>query len=284
MRDSSFVLIAGLLLLVITTPAYGAVAQDSGTLPETAPEVRDPELPYSPYATGSSATRVFWGDTHLHTSFSMDAGAFGNRLGLDEAYRFARGEEVQSTTAGRARLARPLDFLVVADHSDNMGFFPDLNAGNETLLSDPKGQEWYDMIQQGEGMAVALEIIDSFSRGTFPDAMMYWPDGPMYRGAWEKTIEAAEKYNEPGRFTAFIGYEWTSQVPPGQNLHRVVVYRDGSSHARQTVPATTYPPQGSTDPEYLWKLLQEAYEDKTERRRARHRPQRQPLQRPDVPR
>ncbi|NIL95050.1 MAG: DUF3604 domain-containing protein [Woeseiaceae bacterium] len=239
-----------------------SLAQDAGLPPEREPERKDPELPYSPYATGSAATRVFWGDTHLHTSYSMDAGAFGNRLGLDEAYRFARGEEIDSTTAGRVRLARPLDFLVIADHSDNMGFFPDLFAANPAILEDPKGKEWYDMIQAGEGMAVALEIIDSFSRGTFPDKLMYWPDGPMYRSAWDSTIAAAEKYNEPGRFTAFIGYEWTSQVPPGQNLHRVVIYKDGADEASQTVPATTYPPQGSTDPEYLWDLLQD-YEDTT---------------------
>ncbi|NIM71082.1 MAG: DUF3604 domain-containing protein [Xanthomonadales bacterium] len=239
-----------------------SLAQDTGLPPEEEPERTDPELPYSPYATGSAATRVFWGDTHLHTSYSMDAGAFGNRLGLDEAYRFARGEEIDSTTAGRVRLARPLDFLVIADHSDNMGFFPDLFAANPAILEDPKGKEWYDMIQAGEGMAVALQIIDSFSRGTFPNKLMYWPDGAMYRSAWDKTIAAAERYNEPGRFTAFIGYEWTSQVPPGQNLHRVVIYKDGADKASQTVPATTYPPQGSTDPEYLWSMLQ-AYEDKT---------------------
>ena len=237
-------------------------AQDAGLPPDDEPERTDPELPYSPYATGTAATRVFWGDTHLHTAFSMDAGAFGNRLGLDEAYRLARGEEIESTTAGRIRLARPLDFLVIADHSDNMGFFPDLYAGDPAIVGDAKGKEWYDMMQAGEGMAVALEIIDSFSRGTFPDNLMYWPDGPMYRSAWDKTIAAAEEFNEPGRFTAFIGYEWTSQVPPGQNLHRVIVYKDGADMATQTVPATTYPPQGSTDPEYLWKLLQE-YEDTT---------------------
>jgi len=239
-----------------------SLAQDAGLPPSKEPIRSDPELPYSPYATGSAATRVFWGDTHLHTSFSMDAGAFGNRLGLEEAYRFARGEEIDSTTAGRVRLARPLDFLVIADHSDNMGFFPDLFAGEPAILEDPTGKEWSDMIEAGEGMAVALEIIDSFSRGTFPENLMYWPDGPMYRSAWDKTIAAAEQYNEPGRFTAFIGYEWTSQVPPGQNLHRVVIYKDAADKASQTVPATTYPPQGSTDPEYLWELLQE-YEDTT---------------------
>jgi len=220
--------------------------------------------PYSPYAGGAVPTRVFWGDTHLHTSFSMDAGAFGARLGPEDAYQFARGDEIESTTAGRVRLARPLDFLVVADHSDNMGFFPDLFAGDPEILADPKGREWYDKVQAGgqQGMEVALEIIDSFSRGTFPEALMYYPDTKAYKDTWAKTIAAAEAYNDPGVFTAFIGYEWTSQVPPGQNLHRVIIYRDAADKASQTVPATTYPPQGSTDPEYLWKLLQ-AYEDKT---------------------
>jgi hypothetical protein len=249
------------LALAIALAPMLAGAQDLGTPSEEVLQ-QAAERPYSPYAGGAVPNRVYWGDTHLHTSFSMDAGAFGNRLGLEEAYRFARGEEVRSTAGGRARLARPLDFLVIADHSDNMGFFPDLNAGDPEILGDPKGREWYDKIQEGQGVDVAMEIIDTFSRGTFPDGLMYWPDGKAYRSSWEKTIAAAEKYNEPGRFTAFIGYEWTSQVPPGQNLHRVVVYRDGAAKASQTVPATTYAPQGSTDPEYLWDILQ-AYEDKT---------------------
>lgn len=249
----------GLLILLGNNSLF---AQDVGTGDKSSIEAALGKRPYSPYAGGAIPNRVFWGDTHLHTSFSMDAGAFGNRLGPEEAYRFARGEEVRSTTAGRVRLARPLDFLVVADHSDNMGFFPDLFSGDPAILADPKGREWYDKIQAGKGLEVAMEIIDSFSREKFPEKLMYYPDTKMYRTSWEKTIEAAEKYNEPGRFTAFIGYEWTSQVPPGQNLHRVVIYRDGADKARQTVPATTYPPQGSTDPEYLWKILQE-YEDKT---------------------
>jgi hypothetical protein len=253
-----------LLTLAISIVLAGPplAAQDTGTPSEETLSAADVKRPYSPYAGGAVPNKVFWGDTHLHTSFSMDAGAFGNRLGPEEAYRFARGEEVESTTAGPVRLSRPLDFLVVADHSDNMGFFPDLFAGDPAIMKDPKGKEWYDKIQAGEGVGVALEIIDSFSRGKFPEALMYWPDGKMYRSSWEKTIAAAEKYNEPGRFTAFIGYEWTSQVPPGQNLHRVVIYRDGADRARQTVPATTYSPQGSTDPEYLWNLLQ-TYENKT---------------------
>ena len=239
-------------------------AQDAGQAPAVAPLKANPELPYSPYASGPAQTRVYWGDTHLHTGFSMDAGAFGARMGPEDAYRFARGEEVDSATAGRARLARPLDFLVVADHSDNMGFFPDLFAGKPSILADPTGKQWYDLVQAGgdQGIKAALQIIDAFSRGKFPEKLMYWPDSQNYKDAWATTIAAAEKYNDPGRFTAFIGYEWTSQVPPGQNLHRVVVYRDGADKASQGVPATTYAPQGSTDPEYLWKFLQN-YEEKT---------------------
>jgi hypothetical protein len=207
---------------------------------------------------------VFFGDTHLHTSASMDAGAFGNRLGIDEAYRFARGEEVTSSTGLKVRLSRPLDFLVVADHSDNMGFFPDLFAGDPDILADPTGKRWYGMVQEGgaKGVQAALEIIDSFSKGTFPDALMYLPGTAPYRSAWEQTIKAADRFNDPGRFTAFIGYEWTSQVPPGNNLHRVIVYRDGGDKAIRTVPFTTYPPTGSVVPEDLWEVLQ-AYEDKT---------------------
>jgi len=219
---------------------------------------------FSPYAGRSFPTRVYWGDTHLHTAMSMDAGAFGNRLGLDEAYRFARGEEVTSATGLRVKLSRPLDFLVVADHSDNMGFFPDLFAGKPEILADPDGKRWYGMIQSGGKQAVeaAFEIIDQASRGTFPQSLYYAPTSTPYRSAWEATIEAAERYNEPGRFTAFIGYEWTSLAPPGNNLHRVIVYRDGGDKAIQTVPFTMLPPTGSVHPEDLWRVLQ-AYEEKT---------------------
>jgi len=250
------------VLLMAWALALPAFAQDAGIANEETLGAVETQRPYSPYAGGAIPNRVYWGDTHLHTSYSMDAGAFGNRLGPEEAYQFARGDEVRSSTGQRARLARPLDFLVVADHSDNMGFFPDLVEGDPEVMADPKGKEWYDRLQAGEGVGVALNIIDLFSRGEFPKNLIYWPDTRMYRSSWERTIAAAEKYNDPGHFTAFIGYEWTSQVPPGQNLHRVVIYRDGGDLARQTVPATTYAPQGSTDPEYLWKMLQ-AYEDKT---------------------
>jgi len=254
------------LTAALVAIALPLAAQDAGAPDPEVLEKTYPERPYSPYAGGAVPTRVFWGETHLHTEVSFDAGAFGVRLSPEDAYRFARGEEVESSTAGPARLARPLDFLVVADHSDNMGFFPDLFAADPEILSDPTGKHWYDMVQEGgqSGVDAALEMIDAFSRGTFPESIFYKPVGPKakgYKSAWTQTMQAAEKYNDPGHFTAFIGYEWTSQLPPGDNLHRVVVYRDDMDKASQTLPYTTLF-EGSTNPEDLWTAL-EAYEEKT---------------------
>ncbi len=218
---------------------------------------------YSPYAGRNFPTQVFWGDTHVHTALSMDAGAFGARLLPEDAYRFGRGEELTSSTGLRVKLSRPLDFLVVADHSDNMGFFPRLLEGDPALLADPTGKRWYELIQQGgrSGVQVATEIIVAFSQGTFPEALASLPGSPAYRSTWEETIKAAEKYNEPGRFTAFIGYEWTSNTA-GNNLHRVLIYRDGGDRAGIMDPYTTQKPLGSDNPRDLWKWM-ETYADKT---------------------
>jgi hypothetical protein len=216
---------------------------------------------YSPYAERSFPSQVFWGDTHLHTDLSFDAGAAGNRLGPDAAYRFARGEQVTTSTGQKAKLSRPLDFLVVADHSDNMGFFPDLLAGKPHILSDPQGKDWYERLRAGEGAPVALELVGMFAQGTFPKALLYTPDSAPYKSVWQTIVNAAEKYNDPGKFTAFIGYEWTSLIQ-GNNMHRVVIYRDGGDKGGQMVPYTTMEPQGSTNPRDLWKWLM-AYEEKT---------------------
>ena len=222
-----------------------------------------PARPYSLPARRNFPMQVLWGDTHVHTSMSMDAGAFGARLGPEDAYRFARGEELTASSGQPVKLMRPLDFLVVADHSDNMGFFPRLFEGDPAFLADPTGRRWYDMIQEGgdKGTEVAVEVIIGFSQGTFPSALWSSPGDPAFRSAWDGAIEAAEKYNDPGKFTAFIGWEWTSNTA-GNNLHRVVIYRDGADRASQTEPYTTVAPIGSDNPRDLWKWMQ-GYEDKT---------------------
>jgi hypothetical protein len=256
--------LAVLLALGLALPALTAAqtTTDIGTLDKAAADKVFPaKSPYSPYAARTFPTRPFFGDTHLHTSFSMDAGAFGTRLNPRDAYRFARGEQVMASSGQPAKLSRPLDFLVVADHSDNMGFFSDLLAGKPEVLAHPMGRKWYDMMQAGKGAEAALDIIGNVAQGTFPKELMYLPGTRAYRGAWQETIAAAEHYNEPGRFTAFIGYEWTS-LDKGNNLHRNVIFRDNADKASQVEPFTIFPPYGSTNPIDLWKWM-DAYEKKT---------------------
>ncbi|RWM81497.1 MAG: DUF3604 domain-containing protein [Mesorhizobium sp.] len=255
-------LLYGTALASLMGFALPAIAQDAGALDKGKADAAHQHPPaYSPYAERDFPTRPFFGDTHLHTAFSMDAGAFGAKLTPRDAYRFARGEEVTSSTGQPVKLSRPLDFLVVADHSDNMGFFPDLFAGKPEMLADPAGKKWYDMIQSGKGADAAIEIIVAFSHGTFPKDIMYFPGTPAYKGAWQETIAAAEDYNNPGLFTAFIGYEWTSNTD-GNNLHRNVIFRDNGDKASQVEPFTVYPPYGSDNPVDLWKWMG-AYEQKT---------------------
>jgi hypothetical protein len=262
-RNFAFAVLALALGSAIAMPSVAQQAQtDIGTLDKKSAERVFPAKPlYSPYAGRKFPTRPLFGDTHLHTAASFDAGAFGARLGARDAYRFARGEEVIASSGQPAKLSRPLDFLVVADHSDNMGVFPDLFAGKPEILADPTGKKWYEMIMSGKGGAAALEMIMSFSAGTFPKALVYSPDTRAFKSAWQDNVAAAEQYNEPGRFTAFIGYEWTSNTG-GNNLHRNVIFRDNADKANQVVPFTTEAPLGSDNPRDLWKWMT-AYEQKT---------------------
>jgi hypothetical protein len=216
---------------------------------------------YSRYADRNYPTQPFFGDTHVHTATSFDAGAFGTTLGPGDAYRFARGYEVISNTGQRVRLSRPLDFLVVTDHSDNMGFFPDLMAGKPELLKNPTGKKWYDMVKAGKGAEVGIEAFFLLFQGTYPKELMYNPGSEGFSNTWAINIEAADKYNDPGTFTAFIGYEWSASVS-GNNLHRNIVFRDGGDRASQVEPIVTNPPVGNPDPTFLWKWM-EAYEKDT---------------------
>lgn len=252
---SLIALAAGLAL-----PILAAEQADIGTADKSTLEKAYPSKPnYSPYAGRTFPTQPLFGDTHLHTSFSMDAGAFGARLTPKDAYRFARGEEISSNSGQPVKLSRPLDFLVVADHSDGMGFFPQLMGGDPDLLATPQGRKWYDQIKGGQGADAAMDIIASFSADKMPKGFPT-PGTTSYRNAWQQTIKAAETYNEPGRFTAFIGYEWTAGG--SSNLHRNIVFRGNGAQAGLVEPFTTLPPLGSPNPADLWKWMA-ATEQKT---------------------
>ncbi|WP_406649979.1 DUF3604 domain-containing protein [Aliisedimentitalea scapharcae] len=240
-------------------------AQAQVTPSHEAAEGTFPEKPYSPYANRTFPARPLWGETHLHTGLSLDAGAFGNILGPDDAWRFAKGEQIKSSTGQPVKLSRPLDWMVLTDHTDLMGFAPDLQAGKPAVLADPKGRKWYEGYKEGGAAAgeSAFDLITNFAQGTLPELLLesYSPGADPYSFTWEKIVKAAEHHNEPGTFSAFIGFEWTS-VPKGFNLHRNVMLRDGAARALQMVPPVTQEPYGSTDPHDLYKWL-EAYQEKT---------------------
>jgi hypothetical protein len=250
---------AFLLVLFVAVPL---VAQDTGEPDKASLEKAYPsKRPYSPYADRHFPERVYWGDTHLHTSFSMDAGAFGCRLGPRDAYRFAKGQEITASSGQAVRLARPLDFLVVADHSDGFGFFPLILGGDPQIMADPQGRRWNEMIHNGQGAAAAIDIITSFGKGAISKAIFPVPGTTAFQGAWEEVIKAAEEANDPGRFTAFIGFEWTSNTG-GNNLHRNIIFRDNASKASLVEPYTTQKPLGSDNPRDVWKWMS-GYEEKT---------------------
>jgi hypothetical protein len=228
--------------------ASSVTAQELAVTPES--DRRE----YSPYLDRGYPQRVFWGDTHVHTAYSTDAGMIGNRLGPDEAYRFARGEAVVASSGVRAKLQRPLDFLVVADHAENLGLAPMIAESNPDLLETDFGRRIHGMVRSGDyGAAYALW---GEHLGARDDPLR--GNDALTRTMWERLTEAAERYNQPGVFTALIGFEWTSS-PGGNNLHRNVVFRDDKDEADQILPFSNY---DSTDPEDLWRWMA-AYEERT---------------------
>jgi hypothetical protein len=251
-----------LCLLIAAVVALPCLADDISVIAQDKEAIKGAfkKPGYSPYAGRSLQRKVLWGDTHLHTSLSLDARAFGVILGPEEAYKFARGEEVTASHGERVKLSRPLDWLVVSDHSDAMGTMNEIIKGNPRLLSDPKVKDWHDRIVKGgdSALGATMEVIETFAGITgekVPEVLM---DKGFVRSVWKRYLKTAEEYNDPGRFTTIIGYEWTS-TEGGNNLHRNVLYRDGAAMAAQMLPFTA---AESYDPEDLWKWM-EAYEEKT---------------------
>ena len=225
------------------------VAQD-------APGPTDKKVEYSPYLAEDYPNRVFFGDTHLHTAYSADAGMVGCTLGPDDAYRFAKGEQVTSSQGVPARLQRPLDFLVVSDHAENLGLAVALSEDSPVLKENDWGREIAD-IYAPKTTEAQIKSYEFWMEATYTgdDPLAGTPFGQTM---WQRVTKAAERHNQPGAFTAFIGFEWTSQ-PNGTNMHRNVIYRDGKDLADQVVPISSY---DTDDPEKLWAWMQD-YEDKT---------------------
>src|SRR6185295_8515995 len=213
---------------------------------------------YSPYAGKHYPERPLFGDEHVHTAWSVDAGLSGATLDPVAAVRFARGEQVTSASGQPVRLSRPLDWVAVTDHSDAMGTVAASREGNPEMMQDPTLKRWHDMMNAGleEGSKATFELVAAQSNKKLPPALT---DPKWAKTFWEHNTAIMEEYNQPGRFTAFIAYEWTSNAGGGDNLHRNVIYRDDKKLADQVLPMTTFQ---SENPEDLWKWMA-AWEKKT---------------------
>jgi hypothetical protein len=211
------------------------------------------EQPYSPGVGRDFPRNVYWGDTHLHTRNSADAyTSKNNNLSPDDAYRFARGEEITAHTGIPARLRRALDFLVVADHASYLGAYYRFDNGDPMVVNTEVGKRWSEF----------KDIVQWFTEFTGsvyePDIYTPLPEKVKHSIWLEEVVEVADRNNAPGIFTAFTGYEWTSMID-GNNLHRVVIFKDGADKTSQTTPFSA---NDSVDPEALWRAL-EQYESDT---------------------
>lgn len=233
--------------LILAVTAASRTSAGGYDVPPPAPGDRE----YSPYPAANYPNQVLFGDTHLHTSYSVDAGMIGNTLGPDDAYRFAKGETVTSSMGVIARLSRPLDWLVIADHAEGLGVAPMIARSDPAILADPLGRKLHDLSKQGTAEAVG-EAFNLFSKTKADGTNTLIADQEMPKAPWEEIIDAADAANDTGQFTALIGFEWTS-APNGNNLHRVVVYRDGKSVANTRIPLSS---DFDPDPEALWRWME----------------------------
>ena len=240
----------GLVVLMAGT----AVAQ--GTTKGRGPDsISEKVTVYSPYVDQDFPRRVFFGDTHHHSSYSFDSGMFGNTLGPEDSFRFARGEEVKASNDMKAKLIRPLDFLVVSDHAAYLGFTDLIKNSDPRLMATKGGREMVEGYKAG-GEKAWLFVVSMMK--DFDIGKPRFEDPKVNRTIWDSVVDIASKYNEPGTFTAFNGYEWTS-APNGNNLHRVVIFRDGPDRVKQIMPFSAF---DSVEPEKLWEFLA-SYEKKT---------------------
>jgi hypothetical protein len=226
---------AGPARALVLCALLGAIAVSVALAPKTAGA--EEELP-----------QLFWGDLHLHTSNSLDANLFNNfTLGPDVAYRFAKGEAVRMPNGRRAKLDRPLDFLMVSDHAEYLGVFSMIRRKDPRVAGSETAAKVSRFI--AENPVFGPEQIGKLSALLVGDPL--GADPKLRRAVWDEVVDVAEQMNQPGRFTTFVGYEWGS-MPNGNNLHRNVIFRDAPDRTKKILPFSAI---DSGEPEQLWKFL-----------------------------
>ncbi|MEM7003701.1 MAG: DUF3604 domain-containing protein [Pseudomonadota bacterium] len=188
---------------------------------------------------------AYFGDTHVHTVLSFDAYLMGTRGTPDDAYEFAKGAAIEHASGIEMQMKKPLDFLAVADHAFYLGMMREL-ARNEGQYADHRLGDAVAGATSAEGATTAFQAVLGHLRDRDPNSPDELDNRDIRRSAWQEIIEAAERHNDPGNFTAFIAYEYTTSGPGQQNLHRNVIFRNDK------VPATPFSRLDSLNPEDLW--------------------------------
>jgi hypothetical protein len=254
-RAAGFRVLATIGLVAVIDLGHLAVAEQAPPADAAARRAEKKGPDYSPYPDQKFPTRVYWGAAHNHTSYSFDSGMFGVTLSPSDLFKFARGGEVVTDNGVRARIDQPLDWLSVTDHAEYLGLAEEIAAGSPELLADPVGKKWYEASRKSPqaGVEAAIEAVITIKNG-----VPAIKSDKLTKAAWGRATAAADKFNQPGVFTALHGFEWTS-APGGNNLHRTVVFRDGSDRVSQVVPFSAF---DSSDPAELWKYM-DGYARKT---------------------
>lgn len=214
-------------------------------------------------SSNTSPDGVYWGDLHIHSRLSMDSFSFGNRmLSADDAFKFAKGEPIEAHTGDIAQLKKPLDFLLVSDHAEFLGVVASIMDRKHGIDETELGKRWQGWLEENNIQAILNEWVGALDEASSPAGneapnIKYPPDS-FFNEVWQDMVDTAERHNDPGKFSAFSGYEWTSMID-GDNLHRVVIFRDGPEKTSGIVPVSSIE---SNDPEYLWSRLED-YEQKT---------------------
>ena len=227
-----------LVVFLISCSAPGDEGEGASVSEDAASSnVPDPNPDRNPY----------FGDLHVHTRFSFDAYLFSVRANPDDAYRYAKGEAITHPAGFPIQLkSGPLDFQAVTDHDLYLGAVAAMDDENSSLYDTPLGQELREAFKTGGGFARAIQALRSGEFAELPADNVE----AVARSAWQNIIEAAERHNDPGRFTTFVAYEFTATSGADRgNLHRNVVFRD------HNVPELPHSAVTSPDPKHLWDWL-----------------------------
>ncbi|WP_239806225.1 DUF3604 domain-containing protein [Croceicoccus hydrothermalis] len=232
----------------MTRQASATTAQGSAPLHAMQDGAVDRTSPYSAPLREPAENNLYFGDLHMHTNLSPDAFLTGTRgVAPEEAYRFAMGDTITADNGMDARLRRPLDFIAITDHAEYLGVFPRLLARDDAFAQWDLGRKWLGYLKANEQAKLIVDFADAIQSRE----RKYRTPDRVVRSVWNDVADLADRYDRPGRFTALIGYEWTSMIN-GDNLHRVVLFRGDAQQAKNVLPYTA---QDSTDPEDLWNAL-----------------------------